>query len=86
MINPSKLVRELKAANIKNGGCNEHGIVWDVDGTTEIQDRPDVAQVIANHDPTPVPVESETKKLADLLIEKEIITQDDYDNTKEMKP
>jgi hypothetical protein len=48
-INIQKLQEELDAAGIDNGGCSETGIVWDVDGSTEIQSRPDVAVVIAAH-------------------------------------
>lgn len=51
IINPAKLSREITAAGIANSGCNEKGIVWGIDGT-EIQDLPDVAPIIAAHDPT----------------------------------
>lgn len=50
-INSTKLDQELKDAELVFSGCNSDGIVWDVDGTTEIQDRPAVAAVIAAHDP-----------------------------------
>ena len=55
MINASKLDQELKKAGIAISGCNAEGVVWDVDGVTEIQSRPDVAAVIAVHDPEPDP-------------------------------
>jgi hypothetical protein len=54
MINVGKLEEELRIAGIEFSGCNSNGVVWDVDGN-EIQDRADVAQVIAVHDPTPDP-------------------------------
>lgn len=53
MINISKLSTKLKTAGIQNGGCNINGVVWDVDGVTEIQNRADVLAVILAHDPTP---------------------------------
>lgn len=53
MMNVPKLQKELDAAGIQNGGCNDAGKVWDVDGVTEIQDRADVAEVVALHNPTP---------------------------------
>lgn len=53
MKNSGKLHGELLAAGIQISGCNSDGKVWDVGGN-EIQDRQDVAAVIAAHDPTPV--------------------------------
>ena len=52
MINVAKLHQEIENAGIPISGCTEHGVVWDVDGNTEIQDQPEVAAVIAAHDPT----------------------------------
>jgi len=51
MINTSKLTEELKAAGIPVSGCNSNGVVWDIDGKTEIQKRHDVLAVISSHDP-----------------------------------
>ena len=51
MINTKKLTREFEAAGINVAGCNVDGVVWDVDGETEIQNRPDVSSIIAIHDP-----------------------------------
>jgi hypothetical protein len=65
MIDSTKLYKELKAAGISLSGCNSNGVVWDANGN-EIQARPDVAEVIALHDPTPIPVESLEKKIEDL--------------------
>ena len=50
-INARTLSWELEKANIPNAGCNSKGVVWDLDGVTEIQERPDVAAVIASHNP-----------------------------------
>lgn len=51
MINPPKLSKELIAAGISTqGNCNSSGIVWD-DNNNEIQTRPDVASIVAAHDP-----------------------------------
>lgn len=45
------LLTELQAANILDiSGCNTDGIVWDINNE-EIQTRPDVAAVLATHDP-----------------------------------
>ena len=49
-MNIKKLINELKDANIEASGCSEIGIIWDLENN-EIQDRPDVAAVIAAHDP-----------------------------------
>ena len=58
-LNHEKFMKELSAAGIAAGGCNEAGKVWDIDGITEIQDRPDVAALIAAHDPSPEPPPTE---------------------------
>ena len=52
MINPKILVEELRAADIECSGCNSNGLVWALDGETEIQDEPAVAAIVAAHDPT----------------------------------
>jgi hypothetical protein len=52
IVNAEKLYKELVDAGIDNGGVSSDGEVWDIDGVTEIQDRPDVAAVIDAHDPT----------------------------------
>lgn len=52
MINVKKLTKELISAGISINGCNEFGIVWDTENN-EIQDRADVAEVVALHNPTP---------------------------------
>lgn len=73
MINVQKLTQELITAGIKISGCNSDGIVWAEDGTTEIQDRKDVKEIIARHDPTPdpepEPIEERIKKLESTLLE-----------------
>lgn len=69
-INCEKLDAELNAASIKISGCNENGIVWDTDGTTEIQDRKDVKAVIAKHDHTPIPEETMDEKIERIVQEK----------------
>lgn len=48
--NTQKLDAELKAAGIQFAACNSNGIVHDLDGLTQIQNRADVAAVIAAHD------------------------------------
>lgn len=55
MINLRKLNKELKQAGISFAGVNDEGIVWGVDGKTEIQNRPDVFAIINSHDPNPEP-------------------------------
>jgi len=64
MINLSKLTKELTAAGIPISGCNTAGVVWAPDGRTEIQAQPQVAAVIAAHDPTPEPP---APSMADLI-------------------
>jgi hypothetical protein len=45
------LTQELRAAGISTAGnCSDTGIVWSDDGK-EIQTRPDVAAILAAHDP-----------------------------------
>lgn len=52
-INIGKLSKELVSAGITtHGNCNSNGVVWD-DNNNEIQTRPDVAAIIANHNPGP---------------------------------
>lgn len=55
MINVSKLHKELTLAGITFIGCNDRGVVWG-NGDVEIQSRPDIAAIIAAHDPTPDPL------------------------------
>lgn len=50
MIKIILLQEELKTAGIEFGGCSDGGVVWDKQGN-EIQNRPDVAAVIAAHNP-----------------------------------
>ena len=73
MINITKLTQELKTAGIAFSGCNESGIVWDIDGATEIQSRKDVAIIIKAHDPTEVPVKSIREELEELKAKIEIM-------------
>ena len=70
MIKPEKLTKELLDAGIKISGCNPNGIVWDEDGTTEIQGRKDVKAVVAKHDPTPIPEETLDEKIERIVAEK----------------
>jgi len=67
MINVTKLQKEL--SNIPNGGCNDKGVVWDVDGVTEIQSRPDVAAILAAHNPN-TPAWDDIRKERDALLAK----------------
>jgi hypothetical protein len=56
MVNTLKLSKELVLAGITtHGNCDSNGIVWD-DNNNDISKRPDVALIIANHDPTPDPL------------------------------
>ena len=55
MINVSKLHKELTLAGITFIGCNDRGVVWG-NGDVEIPSRPDIAAIIAAHDPTPDPL------------------------------
>lgn len=48
--NARKLLKELLAAGVPTGGCNVLGVVWDVDGITEIQKNANVKAVLAAHD------------------------------------
>jgi hypothetical protein len=50
IVNCQKLQEELTSAGIQSAGCNSNGIVWDVDGATEIQNRADVRAVLDAHD------------------------------------
>jgi hypothetical protein len=70
MINPEKLNRELIEAGIEFSGCNEKGVVWDIDGKTEIQEQKKVRGVLSKHDPTPVPAETLEEKIEKILQEK----------------
>ena len=45
------LTKELNAAGIQVSGCNSDGKVWDPQGN-EIQNRADVAAVVAAHNPS----------------------------------
>ena len=51
IVNCQKLSEELASAGIQSAGCNSNGIVWDTDGTTEIQDRLDVKAILDAHNP-----------------------------------
>lgn len=50
MVHIRGLLHELAVANITVGGCNTDGKVWDV-SNNEIQERQDVAAVLAAHNP-----------------------------------
>lgn len=58
-INVVKLMKELQAAGIEASGCNGNGVVWGLVGE-QIQDRADIAAVIAAHDPNPTAAELAT--------------------------
>jgi len=67
------LTEELRAANISTAGnCSDIGIVWSDDGK-EIQTRPDVAAILAAHDPDailPQPATIEERlEAAELMID-----------------
>jgi len=53
MINVDKLHNELESAGIEISGCDSNGVVWDLEGKKQIQDRSDVLSVIEAHDPAP---------------------------------
>ena len=40
------LTNELSEAGIEFSGCNENGIVWDIDGKTEIQNKKEIKSVL----------------------------------------
>lgn len=67
MINPETLTDEFNAAGISTGGCNANGVVWDVDGKTEIQTRNDIKAVIVVHNPTKTKL-SEIEKIIARII------------------
>lgn len=69
-INPENLMKELRVANVKTGGCNSNGIVWGDDGLTEIQERKDVKAILKKHDPMPIPVETLEEKIGRIVDEK----------------
>ena len=69
-INVNKLNDELIAAGIQISCCNEVGVVWAPDGTTEIQTQPEVAAVIAAHiaeEQTDDPAEQPTLSIQDQI-------------------
>ena len=72
-INLTKLHHELEAAGIHIQGVNSTGEVWDMDGK-DIQDRKDVQAIIANHDPTPEPIETQEEKIT-RIIKAEVIAE-----------
>ena len=43
----TSIQKKLDAAGIKRSGVNDKGVVWDIDGVTEIQDREDVKAALA---------------------------------------
>jgi len=64
--NINKLTDELRAAGITtHGNCSDTGIVWD-DENNEIQERPDVAAILAAHDPVELPVPTVEQRLTDM--------------------
>jgi hypothetical protein len=70
--NSAKLANELKLAGITtHGNCNSNGVVWD-DDNNEIQERPDVAAILAAHDPEPEP-EGQTPELKIAELEEKIV-------------
>jgi len=66
-INIKKLNAELLKSGILFGGLNADGIVWDIDGYTEIQSRPDVQLVLAAHNPD-TPAWDDIRKERDVLL------------------
>jgi len=66
MINAAKLSKELVLAGITNhGNCNSKGVVLD-DDNNEIQNRPEVKEILAAHDPTPEIVKSDKEIIIEL--------------------
>jgi len=86
MINVDKLTKELMRAGIQTCGCSSDGIVWAMDGMTQIQMLPDVAAVIAAHDPTEsqqptevifdLPIRAPSITVGDLFVESRNIKDD----------
>lgn len=78
--NAIKLTMELKAAGItSHGNCSDEGIVWD-DDNNEIQGQPDVAAILAAHNPdativTPATI-AERLEAAELMIDLLLDTQE----------
>jgi len=72
-INPARLLLRLKELGIEDvSSCNSEGEVWTIDGT-RIQDRPDVAAIIAAHDPTEIAEPTVEEKLAALKLVVEML-------------
>lgn len=69
-INVKQLFQELLDAGIDCGGCNDDGIVWGLDGLTEIQNKPEVKAIITKHDPIETPEETLEQKIERIVIEK----------------
>ena len=77
--NIAVLTQELRAAGISiAGNCSDTGIVWD-DNNQEIQTRPDVAAILAAHNPDAVipqpPTLDERLEAAELMINLLLDTQ-----------
>lgn len=66
-INVSKLTQELQSAGIATAGCNSNGVIWGADGTTEIQDLPEVVAIVNAHNPDS-PLWSEVRAKRDALL------------------
>ena len=73
------LTQELRAAGIStDGNCSDTGVVWSDDGK-EIQTRPDVAAILAAHNPDAILPQSATieerLEAAELMIDLMLNTQ-----------
>ena len=77
--NLDKLERELRAAGITYSSIDSLGRVLSSDGMEWIHERPDVATIIAAHDPTPDPDPAsleERLEAAELMIDLLLDTQE----------
>ncbi len=74
--NVDYLTKLLHEAGIKCSGCNEDGVVWDIDGKKEIQNQKTVKQILTSYDPakadeyTPETIDDKIKRIVNELIGK----------------
>ena len=71
-INPLQLHKELLAAGIQTCGCNSKGVVWDMQNN-EIQNRKDVAVIVAAHKPVIVVEKSTIEVIEELKARLEVV-------------
>jgi chromosome condensin MukBEF complex kleisin-like MukF subunit len=71
-INYAKLDKELRDAGIIFDGVDSTGRVLDKEGK-EIQDRKDIADIVAKHDPIEIPQVSIEDKLEDIQVQLDLL-------------